>query len=331
MRSGIAWLLSAAVRRRSFCTAVHFACPICQSELLPITDNEHGLRCANSHFTNVAKEGYAFLLKKPMKKNAELEARTRAERAFFEAGGFSAQADALADEVIRALQLCPQLPEGSPHHVLNAGCGEGLWLRRVAQRLEARGSTTACSTVQLWGTDQNKLAVRYASKRQRAAQFGVCKQNELPFADGTFSVVFTCFAPSPWDEFCRVLRPGGVVIVARAGSRHLHELRAKLLPLRSGAPLPGVEPPKQFSAGLAENYVRVCTEQTYGEDATSHLLAMTAWGEPEQKVRVLAELESAAAAAEVAELPGPALGLTATVDLIISTHRVWLGTGGEPI
>ena len=34
-------------------------------------------------------------------------------------------------------------------------------------------------------------------------------RHRLPFADGSFDVVFSCFSPSPWDEFCRVLRPGG--------------------------------------------------------------------------------------------------------------------------
>ena len=93
-------------------------------------------------------------------------------------------------------------------------------------------------------------------------------RHRLPFADGSFDVVFSCFSPSPWDEFCRVLRPGGgpptpphlaasphrrtaapphrctcpllstplhsrapssgAIIVVRAGATHLQELRARV-------------------------------------------------------------------------------------------------------
>ena len=285
MRS-LTWLLYStppAVRRRSTVamSSVHFSCPHCQSDLLPIADNPHGLRCENGHFTNLAKEGYVFMMK-PTKKNAEKDAqsdaRTRAARAFYEAGGFAAQADAVAGEVLRALSLCPPVADGEPLHVLNAGCGEGLCLRRLEQRMaQLSGQHSRLASSVLWGTDQNKLAVRYASKRQRSARFAVCSPHQLPFADGCFSVVFAVSAPSPWDEFCRVLRPGGVVIVARPGNRHLSELRTQLLRDSTGAPVPGSEPPKQFSAGLAENYLRVSTEEQLGGSMAEHLLAMTPW------------------------------------------------------
>lgn len=36
-------------------------------------------------------------------------------------------------------------------------------------------------------------------------------RHHLPFADGSFDIVFSCFSPSPWGEFCRVLRPGGAL------------------------------------------------------------------------------------------------------------------------
>ena len=43
----------------------------------------------------------------------------------------------------------------------------------------------------------------------RSTPFAAPPRHRLPFADGSFDVVFSCFSPSPWDEFCRVLRPGG--------------------------------------------------------------------------------------------------------------------------
>ena len=63
---------------------------------------------------------------------------TRASRAFFEAGGFGAQLAGVATEVSRALADCPDA--GGERHVLNAGCGEGAYLR-LLQREQARRST----------------------------------------------------------------------------------------------------------------------------------------------------------------------------------------------
>ena len=69
--------------------AVHFACPACGSDLLPVTG---GLRCVNNHLTNIAKEGHIHLLP-PAKVNKQEQAASdgivRAERAFYELGGLS--------------------------------------------------------------------------------------------------------------------------------------------------------------------------------------------------------------------------------------------------
>ena len=82
-----------------------------------------GLRCSCGHFVNIAKEGHIHLLppqRRAPAKDAEADARTRAERAFYEGGGFQAQAEGLADEVLRALgSRSPR----NPLHVDVTECG----------------------------------------------------------------------------------------------------------------------------------------------------------------------------------------------------------------
>ena len=238
---------------------------------------------------------------------AESDAIVRAQRAFYEAGGYAAQLDAVAGEVHRALQACPEYPDAANDmHVLNAGCGEGECLRLLEQRLEADGVRLGG----LWGTDTSKLAVRYAAKRQPSARFAVCAPHRLPFSDGSMHVIFSLFAPSPpWEESCRVLHPGGAVVVARSGNRHLRELRP--------SEAFGNDEPKQFAAGLAEQYIRVCTEEHYRGALATELLTMAGVG--------------GTASDALLDSGGDEVQLTApvTVDLICSTHRVWLGTGGE--
>ena len=67
----------------------------------------------------------------------------------------------------------------------------------------------------------------------------------MPFADGSFDVVFSCFSPSPWDEFCRVLRPGGALPTSLHLAAPLHRCTAAP-PYRCTLP-----PPLHCSAQLS--------------------------------------------------------------------------------
>jgi len=282
---------------------VHFACPTCGADLLPV-GSLTSLRCSNGHVVDRAKQGHYHLLP-PVRADAAAQAQAdeyaRASRAFFDADGFEAQVDGVAAEVARALSLCPPEVASSGARVLNAGCGEGVWLRGVDAALEGHA--------ELWGVDMGKTAVRYAAKRQPSARFAVASPHHLPFADGSFDCVVSVFAPAPWEEFCRVLRPGGAVIVARAGAEHLRELRR-----RAHGEDTAPRSPKEFSAGLAEKYLRLRTLETLRGEQARHLLAMTPFvrqAPPEARQRLEGAEE-----------------LTTTVDMIVSTHRVWLGAAG---
>jgi len=306
-------------------TATHFTCPSCGLPLLSADATAKTLRCTNGHSFDKAREGHVHLLppaRKPaVALQAEEDAVIRAERAFYEAGGFASQADGLAAEVARALSLCPTANDGAEEgrrQVLGAGCGEGLYLRTVREHLSRDGGAPV---VGLWGTDTEKLAVRYAASRQRDAHFAVASPHDLPFADGSLDLVFAAFAPAPWEAFCRVLRPGGAVVVARAGPDHLQELRERV---RGGSAVeasPSAALTKQYPAALAENYVRVRTREAFTGARAARLLEMTPIvRRAPQSCRDELERE--------VERGQP---LHCTVDLIISTHRVWLGTGGEPM
>ena len=58
--------------------------------------------------------------------------------------------------------------------------------------------------------------------------FSVGSVFELPVKDGSFDTVTNIFAPCAPGEYARVLRPGGHLIVAGAGERHLFGLKERL-------------------------------------------------------------------------------------------------------
>ena len=125
---------------------VNFACPLCGHDLLPSA--ERMLRCSNGHAYDVAREGHVHLAKRTNAKSAVQQAESdeavRASRAFYEAGGFGTQLAGVAAEVSRALADCPDT--GGRRQVLNAGCGEGAYLRLRGDQEVKKGKRPGTSS-----------------------------------------------------------------------------------------------------------------------------------------------------------------------------------------
>lgn len=103
----------------------------------------------------------------------------------------------------------------------DAGCGEGYYSVRLA------GAERF-----VFGADLSKYAADRAAKRATAAGvrehclFSVASVYELPLGDGSADAVLSMFSPCATEEYRRVLKRGGVLIVGCAGARHLYELKA---------------------------------------------------------------------------------------------------------
>lgn len=106
--------------------------------------------------------------------------------------------------------------------VLDAGCGEGYYSTHIANE----GYATV-------GIDLSKHAVDAASKRAGAAGqanafYAVASVFELPVADGSVSALTNVFAPCAEEEYGRVLREDGILLIAHAGEEHLMGLKRVL-------------------------------------------------------------------------------------------------------
>ena len=105
--------------------------------------------------------------------------------------------------------------------VVDAGCGDGYYLNRALRTLGCRGL----------GFDLSKFAVDHAAKSARRGGlseksfYAVSSVFELPLADVCADAVINLFAPCVEAEYCRVLKPGGVLVVVGAGEEHLYELK----------------------------------------------------------------------------------------------------------
>jgi ubiquinone/menaquinone biosynthesis C-methylase UbiE len=118
---------------------------------------------------------------------------------------------ALAPVAEAKRELTDSLELGSPDHVLDLGCGTGVDLSGMAERVRPDGRVT--------GVDVSEQAVREAARRYAGSpdvEVQVADAHALPFPDGAFDA---CRADRTFQhlarpeqavaELRRVLRPGG--------------------------------------------------------------------------------------------------------------------------
>lgn len=194
------------------------ACPVCAEPLLLVGSV---WQCANAHGFDVAREGYVNLLL-PQHRHSKDPGYSRdmitGRRDFFDAGLYRE----LADDV--ATLVADHLP-GSPQQVVvDAGCGEGYYLRRLRTELERRGDA---HTV-LCGLDLSKHGIRVAAKRDPGGIYAVAGTFRMPVLSGCVDVLLTHFSPVSPLDFARVVRAGGIVLVGGPGERHLFSFKELL-------------------------------------------------------------------------------------------------------
>ena len=80
----------------------------------------------------------------------------------------------------------------------------------------------------IFGFDIGKTAVRYAAKRCRAVSFAAASAFSIPCAERAADGLIDLFAPIVPAEFARVVRPGGFMLLAVPGPRHLYALKQQL-------------------------------------------------------------------------------------------------------
>jgi SAM-dependent methyltransferase len=147
------------------------------------------------------------------------------------------------EEAIRRLEI------GRGQHLLDVGCGSGVFLAAAA----ARGATVS-------GLDASEPLVEIARRRVPAADVRVGDIERLPFADDTFDVVagFNAFffaddMTAALREAGRVARPGAPVAIQVFGRPEQCGLEALKVALGRLMPGPGrQEPPPFWRPGVLE-------------------------------------------------------------------------------
>ncbi len=194
-------------------------CPSCASTLG--RDNST-FGCEHGHRFDLAKEGYLNLLLAQARKSHDpgySKAMIASRHAFFSRGHYEQLADTIAEIV--ASYVTPSGSAVNAARVLDAGCGEGYYMRRIRNWWEQQHLA-----IDLCGIDISKHGIKLASKRDPQSAYAVASSHDLPLPDTCADVIFTHFSPVFADSFRRVARPNAVVLVGSPGPMHLFGLKA---------------------------------------------------------------------------------------------------------
>ena len=189
-----------------------FRCPVCAGALSPVGNS---LKCAKNHNFDCSAAGYVSLLTgQTSAATGDSREMSASRNRFLGRGYYACLAEALSG------LLCERLAGAARPVLIDAACGEGYYTAAMHEALTLGGRETVVA-----GVDLSKHSLKYAAKRCRAAQFAAASIFSLPLPDACADVITDIFAPVAAEEFFRVLRPGGLMVLVGPDARHLWELK----------------------------------------------------------------------------------------------------------
>ncbi|HLV48012.1 MAG TPA: methyltransferase domain-containing protein [Aliidiomarina sp.] len=245
----------------------------CPLEKQPLVQNLQGWQCLHGHQFDRAKQGYVNLLPVQHKRSlnpGDNKEMVRARKNFLDTKHYAPVASTLSRLVVEHV-VASARQEAS---YLDAGCGEGYYLNEFITHTQAIDQALGTKTkISLLGLDISKWAIQAAAKRTKSVQWVVGSNAHLPVADVSFDVVSVVFGFPVYEEFARILKPLGLLIVVEPTPRHLHELRALIYPEVTQTERPKITAPPGFEVKEVE---ALCFQINLNNNADIlDLLAMT--------------------------------------------------------
>ncbi|HET8791052.1 MAG TPA: methyltransferase domain-containing protein [Modicisalibacter sp.] len=237
------------------------ACPLDGD---PLQQSGSAWRCASGHSFDIARQGYTHLLPVQNKRSrdpGDSKAMVAARQRFLNAGHYQPIAEALSRAVLAGL------PADTTASCLDAGCGEGYYLRELANAVRGERSLA------LLGLDISKWAVLAAARQDKRASWVVGSNVNLPVQSGSIDRLLCLFGFPVYSEFARALKPGGLLLQVNAGPDHLRELRDIIYPT--------LKPERTGDTPAPAGFTRFSTDTIRypltlnGADRIADLLSMT--------------------------------------------------------
>ncbi|MEK4082037.1 putative RNA methyltransferase [Solibacillus sp. FSL W7-1472] len=233
-----------------------FACPICQQGIE--ISNEGKMSCLSNHTFDVAKQGYVYMLNRPIQSMYGKEL-FESRHTVIQAGIYDRLQAAIAREITVEQPV-----------ILDTGCGEGSHLHRICEQLDRPVGV---------GIDISKEGVIAAAKYNPEQLWCVGDLANSPFNEQSFDAILNILSPANYDEFKRLLKRGGKVIKVVPQENYLKELRKQAFANSEKESYTNAETVERFKASFANAEVKRITYTVPLEaHLVQNLLEMTPMG-----------------------------------------------------
>ncbi|MGM9646878.1 MAG: methyltransferase domain-containing protein [Eubacteriales bacterium] len=188
-------------------------CPVCRRKYgkqVRLKRETKRYVCPEGHSFDISAKGYVNLLSPSAGSHGDNRDMVRARRDLLDGGIYAPFRTGLAEMLVT-------LPVGAT--VWDSGCGEGYY---TCAAIECdRGFA-------VYGSDLSTDALAEAHKRSPKLSLIAASSYALPADDEICDALLCLFAPEATEEFLRVLKPGGSLILGVPGRRHLFGLKEVL-------------------------------------------------------------------------------------------------------
>jgi 23S rRNA (guanine745-N1)-methyltransferase len=170
---------------------------------------DFSLKCENRHTYDLAKKGYANLFNGYTKIVKTYDKHLfSARKMISDSGLYSGLSN----------KLCEIINHYHAPAVLDAGCGCGNLTHEIFKNTGANPA---------FAVDLSKDGIDFAAANfcEDNLIWLVANLNNLPFADDKFDMILNIMSPANYQEFKRILQPGGVLLKILPDSDYLKELR----------------------------------------------------------------------------------------------------------
>ncbi|WP_306603442.1 putative RNA methyltransferase [Azonexus sp.] len=215
----------------------------------PLQAESNSWVCPSGHRFDCAAQGYVNLLPVQHKRSrdpGDSKEMIAARQRFLAAGHYAPIAELAASATLTD-DTTASHPNANALACLDAGCGEGYYLRKLAGR-----ATQENHPLTLLGLDISKWAILAAAKQDGGGKrpattcWVVGSNAHLPVPPASLQRVLCLFGFPVYPEFARVLQPGGRIIQIDAGPDHLCELREIIYPCVKTSPDQPAKVPSGF-------------------------------------------------------------------------------------
>lgn len=185
-------------------------CPICGEDLI---EEEKSYSCINGHSFDKAKQGHLNLLlsqKSGGKISGDDKSMLLARKEFLNGDFYQNIADKMVS-IINSYHL-------EKLTLVDVGCGEGYYTNYIKKNI-------LTNKKEFFGVDIAKDAVRYAASRSKEISWLVASGVKLPIKNDSIDFVTAMFTRTFDNEFARILKDNGILIIVNSDENHLIELR----------------------------------------------------------------------------------------------------------